>query len=123
MAGQSTQRKTKEPAAEVMQMRTRASVTLWAGILVVYMFLFLGTGYVAFLSREYNPALDIKADYISELKDNTTRLFIIDTLKQEAQSYQKKRELASQSFNVVLGALLGFLSASAVSVFGRRSTS
>ena len=35
----------------------------------------------------------------------------------------KKRELAGQSFNVVLGAILGFLSASATTYFGIRKTS
>ena len=39
-------------------------------------------------------------------------------LKDEAAEHKKKEALGQQSFNIVLGSLLGFLSASAVSHVG-----
>ena len=104
----------------VLERLNEASTPIWAGILAIYLLLFTATGYVAFFSKEFNPALDLKPEYVASLEDQDTKSFVIDTLKQEAATYQKKRELASQSFNVVMGALLGFLSASAASVFRRR---
>lgn len=96
---------------------TPASHGVWTAILSVYLLLFLATGYVAFFVKEYNPAIDLKPEVYMDIKDPETKTLFISTLKQEAETFQKKRELASQSFNVVLGALLGFLSASAVSKF------
>lgn len=96
------------------------SSKVWGGILLVYLILFVATGYVAFFVKEYNPAIDLKPSVYADIEDPETKALIIDTLKQEADTHQKKRELASQSFNVVLGALLGFLSASAASGLKRR---
>jgi hypothetical protein len=42
----------------------------------------------------------------------------MDVLKDEAAEHKKKEALGQQSFNIVLGSLLGFLSASAVSHIG-----
>ena len=95
--------------------RPRERQTLWWGILAVYLFLFAVTGYIAFFARDINPALDKEADnFAARLTDEATRSFFIQTLQDEAADHKKKTELASQSFNVVLGSLLGFLSASAV---------
>ena len=56
----------------------------------------------------------------SKLNDQTTKDFVIETLKDEANEHKKKDGLALQSFNIVLGSLLGFLSASAVSRVSRK---
>lgn len=88
---------------------------LWWGILVVYLLLFLSTGFIAFFERDINPALDITSDNLAaNLTDEATKSFVMETLRTEAAEHKKRADLASQSFNVVLGALLGFLSASAV---------
>ena len=91
----------------------------WFSILVVYLVLFLGTGYIAFFPKDFNPA-HVKAEEINKFNSDEMKAFVIETLKQETSIFQKKRELASQSFNVVLGAILGFLSASATAYFGVR---
>jgi hypothetical protein len=96
--------------------RKRPRDMFWWGILGVYMILFLATGYIAFLMKDRNPALDPSNDQtVARLTDDNTRTFMLNTLAQEAEDHKKKTELGAQSFNVVLGALLGFLSASAVS--------
>jgi hypothetical protein len=89
---------------------------LWWGILLVYLMLFVSTGYLAFVQRDVNPALNPNADaLVAKLNDAMTKDFVMDTLKDEATEHKKKDSLAMQSFNIVLGSLLGFLSASAVS--------
>ncbi|HYP54474.1 MAG TPA: hypothetical protein VEQ42_13075 [Pyrinomonadaceae bacterium] len=101
------------PAERAAKVKERN--TLWWGILAVYMLLFVVTGYIAFFARDENPALDERTDErVARITDEATRSFVIQTLQSEAADHQKKTDLASQSFNVVLGSLLGFLSASAV---------
>ncbi len=97
---------------------------LWWGILAVYMLLFSSTGYLAFFERDINPALNMNADVLAaKLNDQATKDFIIETLKDEADEHKKKDGLALQSFNIVLGSLLGFLAASAVSRVSRKDES
>jgi hypothetical protein len=91
----------------------------WFSILIVYLLLFLGTGYIAFFPKDFSPAR-VDPDTINKFNSEEIRTYVIETLKQETGIFAKKRELASQSFNVVLGAILGFLSASATSYFGVR---
>ena len=100
-----------------MNLSTRSK--LWWAILAVYLALFVGTGYIAFFNRDINPALNRSADtYAISITDEASKAFIIDVLKDEAAEYKKKEALGQQSFNIVLGSLLGFLSASAVSHIG-----
>ncbi|MDB5034151.1 MAG: hypothetical protein JWQ98_1392 [Chlorobi bacterium] len=99
-----------------ISMKMTSNNRLWWGILSVYLLLFLSTGYLAFMAKDVNPALDMGGGTLTaKLADSSTREFIIATLKQEAQDHKKKTDFAAQSFDVVLGSLLGFLSASAVS--------
>lgn len=101
------------PAAEAAKAKERN--TLWWGILAVYLVLFIVTGYIAFFAADNNPALNEETDErVARITDEATKSFVIQTLQNEAADHQKKTDLASQSFNVVLGSLLGFLSASAV---------
>lgn len=93
-------------------LRQRAS---WV-VLIVYLVLFSSTGYVAFLARDHSPALDQGADrLVAGLSDERTRAVVMNALRQENSEYDRRTALANQAFNVVLGALLGFLSATAVS--------
>ncbi|MEO5930747.1 MAG: hypothetical protein ABIR47_12495, partial [Candidatus Kapaibacterium sp.] len=99
-----------------ISMKITPNNRLWWGILSVYLLLFVSTGYLAFVARDVNPALDMQEDVLAaKLADTTTKEFIISTLKQEAMDHKKKTDMVTQSFDVVLGSLLGFLSASAVS--------
>jgi hypothetical protein len=94
---------------------------LWWAILIVYLLLFLSTGFLAFLRRDANPILQQNVGGLTQqLNDETTKSFILNTLDDEADEHKKKDSLVLQSFNIVLGSLLGFLSASAtMSVPGR----
>jgi hypothetical protein len=90
--------------------------TLWWAILAVYLLLFASTGYLAFLRRDVNPVLrDGSGGLAQQIPDEETRTFVMNALQDEATEHEKKDSLVLQSFNVVLGSLLGFLSASAAS--------
>lgn len=88
----------------------------WWGILAIYVVLFLAMGYMAFFARDVNPALQqgIRDVAAQSAADAESRAIILNMIQQEANEHNKKESLALQSFNVVLGSLLGFLSASAV---------
>ncbi|MDQ1557743.1 MAG: hypothetical protein QOD32_803 [Pyrinomonadaceae bacterium] len=108
--------------AKVPEMQVSTRSRLWWAILAVYLALFIGTGYIAFFNRDTNPALNRSADtYAISITDESSKAFIIDVLKDEAAEHKKKEALGQQSFNIVLGSLLGFLSASAVSHIGASS--
>jgi hypothetical protein len=110
--------------AKVPEMNISTRSRLWWAILIVYLALFIGTGYIAFFNRDINPALNRSADsYAISITDESAKAFIIDVLKDEAAEHKKKEALGQQSFNIVLGSLLGFLSASAVSHIGAGSGS
>lgn len=105
--------------AKVPEMNVSTRSKLWWAILAVYLTLFVGTGYIAFFNRDVNPALNRSSDsYAISITDESAKAFIIDVLKDEAAEHKKKEALGQQSFNIVLGSLLGFLSASAVSHIG-----
>ncbi|HEX8455889.1 MAG TPA: hypothetical protein VF656_01105 [Pyrinomonadaceae bacterium] len=105
--------------AKVPEMNVTTRSKLWWAILAVYLALFVGTGYIAFFNRDVNPALNRLTDtYAASITDVPSKALIIDTLKDEAAEHKKKEALGQQSFNIVLGSLLGFLSASAVSHIG-----
>ena len=105
--------------AKVPEMNVSTRSKLWWAILAVYLALFIGTGYIAFFNRDVNPALNRSSDsYAISVTDESAKAFIIDVLKDEAAEHKKKEALGQQSFNIVLGSLLGFLSASAVSHIG-----
>jgi hypothetical protein len=109
--------------AKVPEMNVSTRSKLWWAILIVYLMLFVGTGYIAFFNRDENPALNRSTDsYALSITDETAKAFIIDVLKDEAAEHKKKEALGQQSFNIVLGSLLGFLSASAVSHIGTGSS-
>lgn len=103
------------PVSRVQRGRLRSDTALWVAILIVYTLLLAGTGYVAFFYYEDNPAVNVAPEWLNRFTDQETRAQILDALRDDSQIFKRKRDLATQSFNVVLGALLGFLSASAVS--------
>ena len=114
-------------------------VIMWYIVLVMYTFILLLIGYLAFYDQDFNNQEQMIKDYISEIKkidesESTTEQTATVSAKQEERNrdainvvteiIKKKndsagdlQELASQSFNIVLGALLAFLSASATMFF------
>lgn len=90
------------------------SSPLWWPILAVYLALFLTLGYFAFLEPDRNPVLDPQhTAAVARMPDAETKQLLLNTLREEGDEHDAKTDLAKQSFHVVLGALLGFLSASA----------
>ncbi|MFY9317023.1 MAG: hypothetical protein WAO95_15875 [Burkholderiales bacterium] len=110
-----TQGNSKEPK--------RFRTVVWVGILFAYATLFSVTGYIAFFQEPYNPAANPNREVVTLLDKEPTREHFLDALKQESAAFKARKDLAAQSFNVVLGALLGFLSASAVQAGTRRDES
>jgi hypothetical protein len=105
--------------AQTPELKVSMRSKLWWAILAVYLALFICTGYIAFFGRDVNPALNRSVDsYALSITDEASKAFIMDVLKDEAAEHKKKEALGQQSFNIVLGSLLGFLSASAVSHIG-----
>lgn len=95
---------------------------LLIALFVTYLTLLFGTGYLAFLRPDKVASTD--ADQLGKLKDaelnEADRKIYIDGLNQLTENHRKRQELGFQSFNVVLGAVLGFLSAiSALALKGR----
>ena len=91
-----------------------------AGLLIVYLFLFVSTGYFALMRNDRELTFETH-ERVAGINDEETKIFVIDALKQEDAERLKRQDLARHTFNVVLGALLGFLSASATIVMEGKS--
>jgi len=96
------------------------STQLWTVILFVYVFLFCTTGYVAFLQKEINPASLMGEEELALFEKYEAKQFLLDAYQAEGAAFSARQSLATQSFNVVLGALLGFLSASIAGKVSRK---
>ena len=90
------------------------------GLFIIYLFLFVSTGYFALMSKDRELAFE-RHEQVAGINDQETKTFVIDALKQEDAERLKRQDLAIHSFNVVLGALLGFLSASVTILVGGQS--
>lgn len=95
-------------------------LNIWGTLVIAYALLLIGTGYIAFFQPAFNPATDIDAQIEGRIADEATREFTLEALREEGAAFKARRELAIQSFNVVLGASLGFLSALATQALRRR---
>ena len=94
---------------------------IWAGVLSAYFGLFAVTGYISFFQEPYNPGTNLSAETAAALQNDHIREHVLANLKVETDAFKQRKELAAQSFNVVLGALLGFLSATATGAFMNRT--
>ncbi len=101
----------------------RTTKIAWTSLLLVYSFLFCVTGCITFFGEDFDPFDQFNQEMIRRVEnaDETVRPTLIDMMKQSANAKGDQQELASQSFNVVLGALLGFLSATATTINRSRS--
>lgn len=94
----------------------------WWVLLTAYLILFLVTGYIAFIAKDPDIPLMQRVNTITAgMTDAPTKAAMIDIYKQEENEHETKAEIAAQAFHIVLGSILGFLSASAVVWTGRRS--
>lgn len=113
---------------------------VWLIILFIYLFLFTATGYITFYDQGFNhPEKKIeryqtilKEHYNIYSKNNTNVNFsefqkdfekvVYELIKTSAKEDGDQQGLASQSFNIVLGAVLAFLSATSTMIFQQRIT-
>lgn len=112
---------------------------LWLVILLVHLFLFISTGYITFYDQSFNHPekkiekyqLILKEHYDIYAKDTTNVNFsefqkdfekvVYELIKTSAKQDGDQQGLASQSFNIVLGAILAFLSATSTMIFQQRA--
>jgi len=85
----------------------------WYVVLCLYLNLLIYTGWITFGS---NNVYATTPDILSKLDQVSTPVMFdvfADGLRHEAENFEEINQLASQSFNVVLGAVLGYLAVTA----------
>lgn len=100
-------------------------IAVWLVILGVHLVVLVGIGQVAFTEQYFNDADNMLGEYMQikgEIKqehylDEETALLINSLIEKASNNAGDLQELASQSFNIILGALLAFLSASSTIIF------
>ncbi len=102
-------------------------IRMWATVMVIYMMIFGYIGYIAFWPMAFNDPDNTVKKYLSILEEfqtkhsaegaDTLKLAIEELMKKADESSNDMQQLASQSFNIVLGALLAFLSATVTTIF------
>lgn len=100
---------------------------IWAIVLFVYMSIFGYIGYIAFWPMAFNDPEETVAKYYTivdkhtkQLDDTDKEVFrstITELIKESESEADDMQQLASQSFNIVLGAFLAFLSATVTTIF------
>ena len=107
---------------------------LWRIILLVYTLLLCAVGYIAFWPQAFNKPENTTGIYLDILNTyqqqhtqekgtsgNEINLLIKEMIKSDADKSGDIQELASQSFHLLIGALLAFLSSSATLCFQQKS--
>ncbi|MBE9144302.1 hypothetical protein [Planktothrix mougeotii] len=83
----------------------------WYALLTTYMVLFFITGYITFF---YNNIFATRSENIAKITkvyDDQEKFKLVEELLQDdAKTSQDENNISSQSFNVVLGAIVSFLS-------------
>lgn len=100
-------------------------IAVWLVILGVHLIVLVGIGQVAFTKQYFNDADNMVGDFLkikneikkTETLDEDTALLINTLIEKASNNAGDLQELASQSFNIILGALLAFLSASSTIIF------
>lgn len=98
---------------------------IWLIILLIYLAVLYGIGQIAFTKQYFNDAENMVGEFlvlkekfnVNTAENEDTDDLINSLMQSSANSSNDLQELASQSFNIILGALLAFLSASATVVF------
>ena len=104
---------------------------IWMVVLLVYITLFGYIGYIAFWPMAFNNPEETVEKYYKiidkyamkiETEDDKIhfRSTITELVKESESEADDMQQLASQSFNIVLGAFLAFLSATVTTIFQSR---
>ncbi|HEX9917806.1 MAG TPA: hypothetical protein VGA87_01500 [Pyrinomonadaceae bacterium] len=87
----------------------------WWALLAAYLIMFLVTGYIAFIAKDPDIPLMRQVNTMTAgVTDAQMKAAMISIYQQEENEHETKAEMAAQGFHIVLGSLIGFLSASAV---------
>lgn len=120
-----------EATAQLIKVSSKSSfrnVRMWFVILGVYISIFGYIGYVAFWPMSFNDPEQTVAKYFEIIDQyagkfdnvddsNHFRDTITDLISESESEAGDMQQLASQSFNIVLGAFLAFLSATVTTIF------
>jgi predicted PurR-regulated permease PerM len=109
---------------------TFGGIKMWWAVLGVYLLIFGYVGYIAFWPMAFNDPDNTVKKYLAILEEYqaknktaeepaTLKMAMEELMKKAEESAQDMQQLASQSFNIVLGAFLAFLSATVTTVFQR----
>ncbi len=104
---------------------------VWVYVMTVYLIIFGYIGYVAFWPMAFNDPeqnvekyFSIVKKYSDQIGDGGDRALYTETINELIKRAEAEandiQQLASQSFNIVLGAFLAFLSATVTTIFQRR---
>lgn len=107
---------------------TFINFNVWMVVLLVYVTVFGYIGYIAFWPMAFNDPeqtvekyfiiVDKYANKLESVEDrNYFRTTITGLIKESESEADDMQQLASQSFNIVLGAFLAFLSATVTTIF------
>jgi hypothetical protein len=91
-------------------------ITLFLGILVTYIALLFITGYLTFIRFPGMPTLPTSPMLENVAGDPDFKADLLDDVRTARERSGDLIKLAAHSFDVILGALLGFLSAVAATI-------
>lgn len=102
-------------------------IRMWWAVMIIYLSIFSYVGYIAFWPMDFNDPENTVKKYLTILKEyqaengktegDTLNLAMEELMKKAEESANDMQQLASQSFNIVLGAFLAFLSATVTMIF------
>jgi len=118
----------EKPKAKNKILSNFRNFRIWLTVLAVYMSLFMYIGYIAFWPMSFNDPRETVKKYYEIINDHNNeiasdldkehfRSIITDLVKESESEADDMQQLASQSFNIVLGAFLAFLSATVTTIF------
>ncbi len=103
---------------------------MWLAVMFIYLLLFGYIGFIAFWPMAFNDPDNTVKKYLTILEEHQAKtnsaeteegkifkLAIEELMKKAEDSANDLQKLASQSFNIVLGAFLAFLSATVTTLF------
>ncbi|MCI5116151.1 MAG: hypothetical protein D3921_03215 [Candidatus Electrothrix sp. AW1] len=92
---------------------------VWYVVLIMYLILLGSTAYVTFFDNNGFASRQDTAQKLAQITNEDQLAFFNEIHENEVQNMEQINALATQSFNVVLGALLGFLSATVTILTGK----
>ncbi|WP_196140700.1 hypothetical protein [Aliikangiella sp. G2MR2-5] len=120
----------KQPVSGESSILDTGKFRIWGIITLVYMFVFGYTGYVAFWPMSFNDPDNTVGKYVKILEEyeksraaqggrggHDFKPIMDEMIKESEASAMDMQQLASQSFNIVLGSFLAFLSSTITMLF------